>query len=78
MTPLALRERAEVGCGRYVFGEVKIVDERVGCRYNGLEALIALAVVLSDGALSARDPAEAGAGRGSRIGRRHNFLIHYL
>jgi hypothetical protein len=31
-------------------------------------ALVALAVVLSDGALSARDPAGAGAGRGSRMG----------
>jgi hypothetical protein len=78
MTPLELRERADMGCGRYVFGEVKIVDERVGCRYDGLVALIALAVVLSDGALSARDPAGAGAGTGSRIGRRHNFSIHHL
>ena len=40
---------------------------------NSLTALIAFAVVLSDGALSSRDPAAAAAGRGSRIGRRHNF-----
>jgi len=42
-----------------------------------IEALIALAVVLSDSALSERDPAGAAAGRGSRIGR-HNFSIHPL
>src|SRR5271165_7394213 len=40
---------------------------------NSLTALIAFAVVLSDGALSSRGPAGAAAGRGSRIGRRHNF-----